>query len=120
MHLVNNNKDTANELLKDHIDYLKFYDSIYKVFDDKNRFKSKYEAIQFMKDTIQRYSHDNVFGLMSSCEKTFKFDVIVSFTTYLERMLHPDIWKFLDSIVGQKCDEINYHIVCTLFKNDFD
>ena len=47
-------------------------------------------------------------------------DVIISLTTYHDRMSNDEIYKSIDSLVNQKCDGIRYSIVMTLYRGDYD
>lgn len=67
----------------------------------------KYVAIDF-----NNYNTHNDFG------KHEKYDVVVSFATYLARIENEEIYQFLKSILNQKC-KINYHIVATIYAGDW-
>lgn len=77
-----------------------------------------YNGQQSGKPACQKYPVIDIQNYGNYPFKNKQYDVIVSFTTYGTRMHGQEIYQFLDSIVNQKCC-IRYHIVCTLFEQDY-
>lgn len=47
-----------------------------------------------------------------------KYDVVVSFATHYSRIQSEEIYRFLKSILNQKC-QVKYHVVATIYVNDW-
>lgn len=55
MHLVNNKLENANNLLKEHIDYVQFHSQVRKFFDSVDSFQSKDEAVRFIYEKLNKF-----------------------------------------------------------------
>ena len=115
---MNDDINIVNKFMDGIINYRGFFEGFTKVYNDKNKFvdKQRIDIIKLIEKLIKEHSVSS--SSRKVCQPN-KIDVVLSFTTYTKRILDDDIYLFLDSIVNQKCPNVNYRIVCTLFKDDY-
>ena len=115
---MNDDIEKVHKFISGIIDYKGFFRDFTKVYNDKNKFSDKHRAdiIKLIEELIKKHSFS--ISCRQVCQPN-KIDAVLSFTTYTKRILNDSIYMFLDSIVNQKCPNVNYRIVCTLFKDDY-